>query len=173
MSGGLLCPSLAAGRRIEHAAFSPDGRRVVVSGEDGAACVWDAATGEALTPPLRHGGTVVYAAFSPDGRRLLTAGEDRTARVWDSVTGELLAPPLRLTRAFKHASFSADGNHAIVVNEEGDGITWDLTADSRPVAELVALAQVLSASCINKKQERQPLDVTELHSAWAMLRSAR
>jgi serine/threonine protein kinase/WD40 repeat protein len=172
VSAGLLLRPFPANRRVEHAVFSPDGRRLVVCGEDAAARVWDAATGEPLTPPLRHEGTVVHAAFSPDGRCLLTADEDKSARVWDPVSGELLAPPLRLPRAFKHASFHPDGKRATVVCA-GDAMrTWDLTPTTRPVAELMARAQVLSCSRIDEKQNRQALDENDLRSAWEMLRAA-
>src|SRR5262249_12333487 len=81
-------------RRLRHAAFSPDGRRVVTAGRDGPAQVWEAASGAAVGPPLSHANEVTYAAFSPDGRQVVTASADRTARVWDVGTGKPVAPPL-------------------------------------------------------------------------------
>ena len=169
-AGRLLRPT---NRRVAHAIFSPDGHWVVVCGEDDAARIWDVATGEPLTPPLRHEGTVVHAAFSPDRSRLLTADEHNTARLWDPVSGELLAPPLRLPRKFQHASFHPDGNRATLVCEAGTKSTWDLTPTTRPVAELIALAQVLSGSRIDDKQNCRALDGTDLRSAWQMLRTAQ
>jgi WD40 repeat protein len=172
VSAGRLLRLLPAKRHVEHAVFSPDGRRVVVCGQDHAARVWDAATGEPLTGPLRHEGTVIHAAFSPDGVRLLTADDDQTERVWDPVSGELLAPPLRLPSTFKHVAFHPDGNQATVHCEGGARRTWDLTPTTRPVAELVALAQLLSGSRIDEKQNRQALDGSALRSAWDVLRPA-
>jgi serine/threonine protein kinase/WD40 repeat protein len=171
VSAGRLRPPLPGKRRVEDAVFSADGRRVVVCGEDAAARVWDTVTGEPLTSPLRHKGPVVRAAFSPHGDRLLTADESQTARVWDPASGELLAPPLRLPRALQHASFSPDGNRATVVGE-GFRHSWDLTPTPRPVAELIALAQVLSGSRIDDKQNRQALDANDLRSAWETLQAA-
>jgi WD40 repeat protein len=172
VSAGRLHRPLPANRPVEHAVFSPDGRQVVVRGEDTAARVWDTATGEPLTLPLRHEGPVVHAAFSPDGQRLLTADEHQTARMWDPASGELLAPPLRLPRALQRASFHPDGNRATVVCEGGALLTWNLTPTTRPVAELIALAQVLSCSRIDAKQNRRALDANELRSAWEMLKPA-
>jgi WD40 repeat protein len=169
---GRLLRHSATNRPEEHAVFSPDGRWVVVRGEDNAARMWDAATGEPLAPPLRHDGTVVHAAFSSSGLRLLTADDDRTVRVWDPGSGELLAPPLRLAGVLQHAFFDPDDNRAIIVYEAGAMHTWNLTPTERPVAELIALAQVLSGSRIDDKQNRQDLDGDELRSAWDMLKAA-
>jgi serine/threonine protein kinase/WD40 repeat protein len=170
-AGGRLRPP--ADGLVEHAVFRPDGRRVVVTGNDAAARVWDVTTGERLTPPLRHGGMVVYATFSPDGLRLLTAAEDLTARVWDAATGELLAPPRRLAGPLRHASFEPDGYRAVLVSEEGVVSTWNLKPDSRPVDELVALAQVLSGSRMGAMQEPRGLGAEELLAAWRKLSPTR
>ena len=170
-SGGRLSPADAG--LVEQAVFSPDGRRVVVAGNDAAARVWNTSTGEPLTSPLRHEGIVVYATFSPDGLRLLTAADDQTARVWDAGTGELLAPPRRLAGPLRHASFEPDGYCATLVSDTGVVSTWDLTPDTRPVDELVTLAQVLSGNSIAAKQDPQALNAQELLAAWRRLRPPR
>ncbi|MDH3672698.1 MAG: hypothetical protein OES46_16325 [Gammaproteobacteria bacterium] len=69
-------------RGVRHAAFSPDGTRIVTSGGDATARVWDAATGAPLHALEGHKSSVYYASFSSDGTRLVTASGDDTVRVW-------------------------------------------------------------------------------------------
>jgi hypothetical protein len=70
---------------VMHAAFSPDGKRIVTASKDKTARLWDAATGKPIGEPLKgHDDTVRSASFSPDGRRIVTASSDKTARIWDA-----------------------------------------------------------------------------------------
>jgi WD40 repeat protein len=127
---------------VNHAEFSPDGRRVVIasgnvsrrdpekSSTEGAARVWDVATGEPVTPLLQHRGPVVHAAFSPDGRRVLTAGGDAIAQVWDAATGQSLLS-LKHGGFVRFATFSSDGRRVVTtsgdfgVRVKGGARIWD------------------------------------------------
>jgi WD40 repeat protein len=62
--------------------FSPDDRLVVTASADGAAHLWQAATGQYFGMLLQHRGPVNTACFGPDGRTVLTASDDGTARLW-------------------------------------------------------------------------------------------
>src|SRR5262249_47293136 len=77
-------------------AFSPDGRWLASTDENGTACVWDAATGK-----LRHrftGGKTPWhpTAFSPDSKTLLTLrtangpGDPTWLHAFDLTTGKEL-----------------------------------------------------------------------------------
>jgi WD40 repeat protein len=75
-------------------AFTPDGRRVAACSRDGAARIWDTATGE-LVAVLRDHDKVDHPAyfrvlFSDAGRRVITAGSDHNVRVWDVATGVVI-----------------------------------------------------------------------------------
>ncbi len=79
---------------VVHAAFSPDGRRIVTASDDKR-------RGSGTPPPAAHlsadeaRGSCDHAAFSPDGRRVVTASDDKTARVWDAATGLPISPPMK------------------------------------------------------------------------------
>jgi WD40 repeat protein len=69
-----------------HAAFSPDGQRIVTGSGDKTARVWNAANGQLLATLVGHTAPVWHAAFSPDGQRIATASDDHTVRVYRVVT---------------------------------------------------------------------------------------
>jgi hypothetical protein len=68
-------------------AVSPDGRRILSGGRDGApiswgsetdgaAILWDSETGVEIRRFRGHTGRVVWVAFLPDGRRMVSCGRD-------------------------------------------------------------------------------------------------
>jgi WD40 repeat protein len=79
---------------IYAARYSPDGKRIVICGENNAAQLWSTETGLPVGVPMIHQGSVVAAAFSPDSRVLATGSLDRTARFWEVETGAPIGPPL-------------------------------------------------------------------------------
>jgi WD40 repeat protein len=111
--------------RLNCALVSPDGRRVLLAGDDGTARLFDLDSGEAVCAPLRHGDAVVQASFSPDGQRLVTASWDRTARVWDARTGKPLTGPLAHEGAVEQAAFSPDGRLLVTASQDHTARLWD------------------------------------------------
>jgi WD40 repeat protein len=60
----------------------PDGR-LVATGDDEMAGLWDVVTGRLVGPPLDHPSQLISLDFAPDGRTLLTCCGDETARLWE------------------------------------------------------------------------------------------
>ncbi len=114
LSNKPAAPALPSAAPVTSAAFSPDGKYIVVITGDNTARIWDAATGSALTPPIWHQAAIRHAAFSADARLLITASDDHTARIWDVATGQPKTAPINVgDRAF-FAAFSPDSQHFVV-----------------------------------------------------------
>ncbi len=83
-SGACLASRTGTGLRLA-AAFSADGRRIALGGQDGVVEVIDVTAGPGGVSTLLHGhrGLVGAVAFNDDGTALATAGvEDRQLRLW-------------------------------------------------------------------------------------------
>ncbi|MDB4931640.1 MAG: repeat-containing protein, partial [Myxococcaceae bacterium] len=84
-----LRPAAHAGK-IRDLRFSPDGRRLATTGDDGRVLVWDAATMAAPTVLAGHTGHVNSLAWASSDA-LVSGGDDGAVIVWDVTT----ARPLR------------------------------------------------------------------------------
>jgi WD40 repeat protein/tRNA A-37 threonylcarbamoyl transferase component Bud32 len=83
-----------AGSSSQVLAVTPDGKRVLSGGMDGAVRVWDPASGTEVGLLLGHRGPVTVLVVSPDGKLALSGGQDGTVRLWDLEAG--LAGPSSL-----------------------------------------------------------------------------
>jgi WD40 repeat protein len=117
------------------AAFDATGARLVTTGGDSVARVWDATTYDAPeldfddpSPQLTLAHDQIFgAAFSPSPRapRLITWGYDGALRLWDSETGEEIAVK-QFTNSVYGAAFSPDGRRALAW--DGAGSVWVIDA---------------------------------------------
>ncbi len=73
---------------LTRAVYSPDGSLIATTGVDGAARLFNAATGAVLFD-MPTGSMQSAAAFSPDGHGLATGGADGMIRLWDVASGGL------------------------------------------------------------------------------------
>jgi WD40 repeat protein len=67
---------------VRELAFSPDGRRLASSGDDGAVRIWDASTGKKVLELQGHERVTNRLAFSPDGKTILSSGDDGQVYLW-------------------------------------------------------------------------------------------
>src|SRR5262249_38248817 len=83
----------ATGRRLRQlpghlqgatsAAFSPDGKSLVLVRGDGRVCVWDVATGTERRRLATPTGNRWQVALSPDGKTVALLDSDQSLRLWD------------------------------------------------------------------------------------------
>jgi len=134
--------------------FDPNGPRVVLSGSDGLAEIWDVESGERLAVLAGPPGGVEDLAFSPDGSRIATASVDGLVRLFDADTG---APQLRLRAsgcAVGGVAFSPDGLK-LASTSWCDGVRiWALHID-----DLLEIARREAGRSLTNEECRQYLHV--------------
>ena len=99
------------------AAFSPDGRRLVVDTLNKLA-IYDCQSKKLVSTSAGHTETVVCLAYSPDGRLIASASADRTVRLWTSA-GEPVATFRGHRAPVTAVAFTPGGRSLISADEEG------------------------------------------------------
>ncbi|HEX5950529.1 MAG TPA: WD40 repeat domain-containing protein, partial [Actinomycetota bacterium] len=93
--------------------------RVVSSGGDRTARVWDVETFEEILVLSGHTGAVLNVAVSPDGSRIATAGYDAIAKLWDAQTGDELMTMFGHDKPVHTVAFSPDGRFIATASPDG------------------------------------------------------
>ena len=70
---------------VERVIYSPDGRWIVTTSQDGTARVWDARTAQLLRIDA-HPDAVLMVTFGPGQRTIATVDIDGVVRIWDACT---------------------------------------------------------------------------------------
>jgi WD40 repeat protein len=134
--------------------FDPSGPRVVLSGSDGLAEIWDVESGERVAVLAGPPGGVKDLVFSPDGSRIAIASVDGLVRLFDAETG---APQLTLRGsvcAVEGVAFSPDGMK-LASTSWCDGVRiWALDID-----DLLGIARREAGRSLTDEECRQHLHV--------------
>jgi WD40 repeat protein len=132
-TGQPLGPPLRFPKQVQAAAFSPDGKGMVIRTEGGTVRLCSIRTGKPLTPPLRQRHLNFNAGIlSPDGKVILTGSRDGTARLWSPWTGQPLGPPLRHQSEVLAVALSPDGKVVLTGSMDGTARLWS-AATGKPL----------------------------------------
>ncbi|MCG8421491.1 MAG: protein kinase [Proteobacteria bacterium] len=119
--------------KVEAAALSSDGRRVVTAAGDAAVRMWNA-DGQGAARVFRGHKAIVHSVqFSRDNSRIVSASADQTVRVWP-IDGS--APPLVFhghTAAVFAAAFSPDGTRIVSASADRTVRIWRADGSGSPV----------------------------------------
>ncbi|KQK18508.1 uncharacterized WD repeat-containing protein C2A9.03 [Brachypodium distachyon] len=95
---------------VNHASLSPDGKHVIIVGDDPDALLFDINSGKVIHSMKGHLDFSFASAWSPDGQTFATGNQDRTCRVWDVRN---LSQSLHVLRAnvgaIRSIRFTSDG----------------------------------------------------------------
>jgi hypothetical protein len=112
----------------EVVAFGPSGTRVVTTGNDGRAIIWDVATGKKIAV-RKFGSPVMAVAFNPDETSLAAAVANRLIETVAFVgTGDYRGAPMRGHEGPVNAiAFRADGKLLLsACREDGTARVWNV-----------------------------------------------
>ena len=129
----LLARLVGVSERIESLAFSPDGKRLAVTGglpaRMGEIQVWDIAKRKlALSVPVTYD-TVYGASWSPDGAKLAFGCGDNTLRGIDAKTGKQVLFMGSHNDWVLDTVFSVDGKNLVSVGRDGAAKLTELATE--------------------------------------------
>ena len=128
-----------AGSVVTAIAFSPDGKLLATTGDDGSSRLRDPVTGRISRTLRGHPGGATAVAFSPDGKLLATAGKDGKAHLWNPTTGKRVRVLSGHTGGTSGLAFSADGDLLATVGADGGARLWR-TRTGEPVRNVAPSA---------------------------------
>jgi WD40 repeat protein len=121
---------------VTDAAFSPDGRWLATSSEDGSAALVALTDGGCASPRYLEpqAGILYSVAFAPDSQALVTASLDAKAQVW-ALDGSLLADLVGHKDRIYAAKFSPDGRWILTASRDGAVRIWMRPTRGSPLPE--------------------------------------
>jgi len=138
---------IASNNDCGHTSLSPDGKLVIIVGDDTDALLIDANSGKTIHSMKGHLDFSFASAWSPDGLTFATGNQDKTCRIWDARN---LTESVHVLRgnvgAIRSIRFTSDG-HFLSMAEAADFVhIFDIKSDYNKRQELDFFGEVSGMS---------------------------
>ncbi|MBO0857839.1 MAG: PD40 domain-containing protein [Chloracidobacterium sp.] len=97
------------GGTVYRVAFSPNGKLLASTHNDGSISLWDARSGRFVLSFVGHTGFVTSIVFSPDGKLLAGGSTDSTVKLWEVSSGRFVHSFAGHKDSVYGVAFSPDG----------------------------------------------------------------
>jgi WD40 repeat protein len=111
---------------INSISVSADASRIITSGADRVAKLWDSESGRELKTYSGHQDNVVSAVFNADGKRVVTGSWDHTAKVWDTESGREIVTLKGHDDKVNSVAVNADGTQVATASADHTAKLWDV-----------------------------------------------
>ncbi|MFN8005007.1 MAG: serine/threonine-protein kinase, partial [Acidobacteriota bacterium] len=106
--------------------WSPDGRYLVSTHDDGSILLWDVIARERAGDLAQHSSPVAAVAFSPDGQHIASGSEDRSVLIWNVHSGRKEMALIGHQSHVNGVTFSPDSQWLVSNGWDGELIRWEL-----------------------------------------------
>ncbi|KXZ51579.1 hypothetical protein GPECTOR_12g542 [Gonium pectorale] len=111
------------------AVFTPNGDRIISSGNDNRLQVWDTFSLENLVTMSGHEGSVLCCAVNEAATRVVSGGEDCSVRLWSLDDGKQLLCFQAQDEPIKQVQFSSSGQKILSCDVTGRVYVWSMHAE--------------------------------------------
>lgn len=99
--------------------FTPDGRCLASSADDGTIKLWDVREGDLISTLKGHRGRVLSVSFSPGGEYLASGSTDTTVKIWQISSGRLIKSLDEHEFQIMSVKYSPDGKYLASCSWDG------------------------------------------------------
>ncbi len=110
---------------VINARFDKSGTKLVTSGYDKVAKVWDLFTQEEMLDLDGQTYAPTGSDFSPDGTKIITTDELGNCRIWNSATSQIISMLVGHKKGITTAEYSKDGSRILTASFDNTVKLWD------------------------------------------------
>jgi WD40 repeat protein/serine/threonine protein kinase len=130
-TGNQLAGPLTQGAKIERAAFSGDGRRLLVRSADGIVRIWHGVTDAADLRAIRLETRYEHVSLDPSWTTVVGRRPDGVIELCDASTGQLVAEPIRCDTQWHRAYLNTGRGFLLGYAVNGPSRLWETQTGNR------------------------------------------